>query len=293
MTYILTIALFLFFLLLLFTPSHFLLSRFESFSAKAKNFSIVHRGEMLLEWLDNFGLGSFGHDLGEKLPAKTCYKEFGEHIHKVWNSVQKRGGELAGPLKAIRLSIRQDLKRTRREKNLLQSAIVQVIFMVVLVWLFLVAFHFVGEGVIGKGFFISVALWQLFGVLGYFLWLRLYKKKFLGPLDELLRCLLDMHFMFYRGALADAYLHSELIFKRRDLSLYLRMERTLEGWRKRGHGQLTQVDELFEDFSYLAEDKAEAFMAKLKISVFTWSLLFVLPPLFGSSLVGLGSLAML
>jgi len=84
---------------------------------------------------------------------------------------------------------------------------------------------------------------------------------------------------------------SEHRFTGRDRSLFLRMERTLDGWRKRGRGQLSQVDELFEDFSALAEDKADAFMGKMKVSVFTWSLLFVLPPLFSASLVGLGNLA--
>ncbi len=293
MTYILTIALFLLCLFLYFIPSGYILMAYEKTESQLKNLSLIYRGEGLLEWLDNFGLGSYGHDLGEKLPAKTVYKEFGEHIHKVWNSVQKRGGELASPLKAIRLSIRQDLKRTRREKSLLQSATIQVFFMVALVWIFLVAFHFVANGALRRGFFIIVLLWQGAGVLGYFIWLRRYKKKFLGPLDELLKNLLDMHFMFYRGALTDAYLPTEFVFKGRDKSLFLRMERTLEGWRKRGRGELAQVDELFEDFSALAEDKAENFMAKLKVSVFTWSLLFVLPPLFSSSLVGLGSLSML
>jgi len=292
MTYILTTALFILSLILLFLPSSYLLDCSQSLSLKLKNLSIVYRGEKLIEWLDNFGLGSYGHDLGEKLPSKSIYKEFGIHIHKVWNSVQKRGGELGAPLKAIRVSLRQDLKRTRREKGLLQSAISQVIFMVVLVWAFLIAFSYVGQGAIGKGFFVVVALWQGLGVFLYFIWLHFYKKNFLGPLNELLSSLLQMHFMFYRGALADAYLSaSETSFKGRDRSLFVRMERTLDGWRKRGSGQLTQVDELFEDYSALAEDKGETFMGKLKVSIFTWSLFFVLPPLFSASLVGLGNLA--
>lgn len=292
MTYIITIVLFIFGLILLFIPSAYLLDYSLRFSLKMKNFSLIHRGESLIEWLDNFGLGSYGHDLGEKLPAQNIYKEFGTHIHKVWSSVQKRGGELAAPLKAIRLSLRQDLKRTRREKNLLHSAGIQVIFMVILVWAFLIAFSYVGEGAIGRGFFLVIGLWQGLGVVAYFTWLHFYKKKALGPLNDLLSSLLDMHFMFYRGALADSYLSfSDNSFSGRDRSLFLRMERTLDGWRKRGRGQLSQVDELFEDFSALAEDKAEIFMGKMKVSVFTWSLIFVLPPLFSASLVGLGNLA--
>lgn len=293
MTYVLTIALFILSLILLLIPSTYLLQWTQALSLKLKHLSVIHRGESLIEWLDNFGLGSYGHDLGEKLPSQTIYKEFGVHIHKVWNSVQKRGGELGAPLKAIRLSLRQDLKRTRREKGLLQSAVSQVIFMVVLVWAFLIAFSYVGQGAIGKGFFAVVGLWQGLGVVVYFMWLHFYKKKFLSPLNELLSSLLQMHFLFYRGALAEAYLSSsELLFKGRDKSLFLRMERTLDGWRKRGSGQLSQVDELFEDFSALAEDKGEVFMSKLKVSVFTWSLFFVLPPLFSASLVGLGNLSL-
>ncbi len=252
---------------------------------------MVYRGECLIEWLDNFGIGSFGHDLGEKLPRKDIYKEFGQHIHKVWNSVQKRGGELAGPLRAIRLALRQDLKRTRREKSLLSSAMIQVIFMILLVWLFLLVFKYVAGLDIGITFFIVIAAWQGFGFLAYYLWLKSYRASFLDPLDELLRLLLDMHFMFYRGALAEAFLNTAQTFKARDQSLFLRMERTLDGWRKRGHGDLAHVDELFEDFSNLSEDKAETFVAKLKISVFTWSVFFVLPPLFGSSLMGVSSLS--
>ena len=291
MTYLTAAIVLLLFILLVFMPASKLLEIQENFSLRLKLLSVVYRGECLIEWLDNFGIESFGHDLGEKLPRKDTYKEFGQHIHKVWNSVQKRGGELAGPLRAIRLALRQDLKRTRREKSLLSSAMIQVIFMILLVWLFLLVFKYVAGLDLEGTFFIVIAAWQGFGFLAYYLWLKSYRASFLDPLDELLRLLLDMHFMFYRGALADAFLNTPRNFKARDQSLFLRMERTLDGWRKRGHGELAHVDELFEDFSNLSEDKAETFVAKLKISVFTWSVFFVLPPLFGSSLMGVSSLS--
>ncbi len=291
MSYILAFVFFLSILTTIFIPSDIFLNRFDEVKRRIKQLSVIYRGELLLEWLDNFGQGSYGHDLGERLPDKETYKTFGHHIHKIWNSVQKRGGELRGPLKAIRVAMRQDLKRTRREMSLLHSALGQVFFMLILVWCFLLALRFVAGLDLGVTYFILIGLWQGLGALFYIIWLNQFKRKFLSPLDELLKCLLEMHFLFYLGGLTEAYLQSAYDFKSRDRSLYSRMERTLEGWRKRGHGDIKQVDELFEDFSHLAEDKAENFVAKLKVSIFTWSVLFVLPPLFSSTLVGLGSMS--
>lgn len=279
-----------FFCVLFLLPSSTLYEGLGRIHNKWRELSITYRGEQLLEWLDNFGIGSYGHDLGEKLPARGIYKDFGEHIHRVWNSIQKRGGELAAPLKAIRLSLRQDLKRTRRERNLLQSALTQILFMLLLVWGFLLSFNWIAGLKVKEHIFLMIALWQFLGTIAYIFWLKNFKKKFIDPLDDLLRSLLEMHFAFYRGNLADAFLQGSFNGKAREARLFERMERTLEGWRRRGQGNLSQVDELFEDFGHLAEDKAEAFMGKLKMSIFLWCTVFILPPLFGSSLLGISSM---
>lgn len=287
------IIFFLCFFLLLFFPAEKMSSVISFSLQKWKRRSLLYRGEKMLEWIEGHGVSSYGFHLGESLPERESYKSFGEHIHKLWQSIQKRGGEISVGLRALRLSLRQDIKRTKREHSLLRGAFSQILIMLSLVWIFMVAFHFIGGMTLGGDFFGAVALWQGCGVLFYSLWLRRKRRLVFGPLDLILSGLLEMYFIYFRGGLAEAYLENEGDLRGAEEHLFSKMEQTLEIWRRRGQGQKKQVDELMEDFFFLAEDKEEKFLGQLKLSTFIWSLFFVLIPLFATGLFGLNEMTKL
>lgn len=254
--------------------------------------SLLYRGESLLRWIESYGVNSYGFNLGEALPARGVYKEFGDHIHVLWRNVQKRGGEMSVGLRAIRMSLRQDLKRTKKEKSILSGAKAQVFVMVVIIWAFMIAFRFIGGLDLSQTFFMIIGLWQGIGVFLFLILLKRYRSQVFGPLETLLSQLLEMHLIYFRGGLADAYLEDHDL-KGKDGQLFIKMQQTLENWRRQGQGQLSQVDDLFEDFFFLCEDKEERFLGKLKMSSFVWSLFFVLPPLFSVGVFGLNEVTKL
>jgi hypothetical protein len=259
---------------------------------------ILFQGHRLYEWLDgvsseNGALNLSAHHQRENgLPKKDCYREFGAFVHKLWEDVRNGQGQIKGPLRAIKMLLRSDLQRTRRERQVLGSAYAQIIVMILMVWLYLFSFDYFVAINPPWEFWCACVLWQTIGGFLFFVLLKKKREKLFDPLNDLLSALLALNIVAYRGHLG----LGKLPQPKSDLSgdclrYYQGLESTQDAWRRQGRANPETLEELREDLALLSEDAQLNFLPWIRGLGFLWAMVFVLPLLFGGSLFGLYKLA--
>jgi hypothetical protein len=279
--------------ILIFTPADRVYVPLEGLRNWLRQRDAVAQGELLYRWIDSFGPGQSSFDLSQPLPCVTGYPPFGQLIHNLWRMVQRRGGRLSELLRPVKLLLREDLKRARRQRQVLKSAYFQLIFMVGLVWCYLGTFSLLMEVEFEMALVLSLMGWQLLGVFVFRFCLGILKKWHFDPFLESLEMLLQLNVIAEGGELGKAYLkENENGYSPRDHQDFKeRLRAALSQWQGQGFAQRESLKPLGEDLMLLASDNTEHFLEKLKMMTFLWAITFVLPPLFAGSLFGLYKLA--
>lgn len=248
----------------------------------------IKRGQRLLSWMDSLGLGEVGFNLKVKLPERDCFRHYGNLIHELWDEVREKGGSLGPLLKLLRKELRAELLRVKKENEFLKGAYVQVLMMVSLVLSYLIVFSLMIEIPFPRSFWLTLFLYESFGVLIFIYLLKKFRSLHFDPLKDLTLALMNLKSISLRGRLGDFALscHPHLQ-KGPSLEFFHRLESTLEQWKRDSRIQTEYLIELEEDLEFLRNLGLERFMAQLRILSFMWSLVFVLPVLFGASLFGL------
>lgn len=250
--------------------------------------SLLYRGQILYQWLDSFGPGMVAFNLGISLPPRNIYREYGELIHATWHQVQKSGGQVGELIKSIKSSLREDLKRTQRELQVLRGAYGQLTFMVAMVWSYLVLFEWLIHVGFPLIFWLSIIIWQIMGVFIFHFLLKRKRLELFRPINSLLGLVLELTLISFRGQLAQVSLTCDgVILKGPYENFEKRLHWTLQNWQKMGAASKANIIELQEDLIVLSEDATERFIPWLKGLIFLWALVFVLPLLFAGSLFGL------
>lgn len=285
--------------MLLLTPEEQLLklNQFLIFAVRKRD--LLHRGHQLYEWIESYTGATRGLNLGPSsqghgLPDQHCYREFGLFIHELWEDVRQNGGELKRPVRAIKVMLRADLQRTRRERQVLNSAYAQLGLMTVMVWFYLFFFSRVTEIKFSLMYWVACLAWQALGGVLFCTLLKRKRGQLFKPLDDLLRALQVLNLIAFRGRLSGNFLplpQKMHRLKKDYLRYYHTLESTLDSWRERGRANFDVLDELREDLSLLAEDAQLIFLPWIRALSFLWAIVFVLPLLFASSLFGLYKLA--
>lgn len=248
----------------------------------------IKRGHRLLSWMDSLGLGEVGFNLKVKLPDKECFRHYGHLIHELWDEVREKGGSLRPLLKLLRKELRAELLRIKKEREFLKGAYAQVLMMISLVLAYLIVFSFMIEIPFPRAFWVALFLYESFGVSIFFYMLKKFRAHHFDPLKDITLALMNLKTISLRGRLGDFALgHYPSLRVGPSLEFFHRLESTLEQWKRDSRIQTDYLIELEEDLEFLRNLGLERFMAQLKILSFMWSLVFVLPVLFGASLFGL------
>lgn len=280
-----TISLIIFISLL---PSQVFGHLFERIFNYFRHRSLLYRGQKLYQWLDSFGPGTVAFNLGVALPARESYRGYGVLLHETWNKVQKSGGQVGDLIRCIKYSLREDLKRTQKEHQVLRGAYAQLIFMHLMVWSYLILFEWLIKVGFSLGFWLGVIFWQLLGVFLFILLLKKKRRREFDPINDLLELVLELTMICFQGHLIQSKLnYRETIFKGTYRNFEERLYWTLENWQKMGAASKTSITELQEDLMIISADATERFIPWLKGLCFVWALIFVLPVLFAGSLFGL------
>jgi hypothetical protein len=269
-------------------PQKHLLWTLERISYSYQKHDEVKRGEKLLLWMDSLGLGEVGFNLSIGLPERNCFRHYGKIIHELWEEVRSRGGQLRPLIRILRKELRTEILRVKKEREFLRGAYAQVLMMVSLVYLYLIAFSQLIGISFPKEFWPTLFLFQGFGVFLFFLLLKKLRKVHFEGLKFLSLSLLELKLISQRGSLGSFVLRqAPRQLQKGEVNFLRRLEEILEQWRSDSRIQIQYLTELEEDLEFLRESHLDRFMAQLKISSFMWSLIFVLPLLFGASLFGL------
>lgn len=245
-------------------------------------------GEQLLSWLDSLGLGEVGFNLNIELPHKKIFRHYGHMVHELWEEVRSQGGQLRPLLQILRKELRSELLGVKKEREYLKGAYAQVLMMIGLVYFYLVMFSRLIEIPFPNFFWPLVALFQSFGVFLFFVFLKGLKKRHFQGLRFLSSSLMQLKLISQRGNLGQFVLrHPESSLKGNQMAFYRRLEQTLDQWKRDSRIQIQYLNELEDDLQFIRDTVGERFMSQLKITCFLWSLVFVLPLLFGASLFGL------
>ncbi len=283
------------FVILTLLPADWTYRRLERLKDRLRLSDPVREGEELYRWMDSFGPGQSSFDLGRALPCATGYPPFGALIHELWQTIQRRGGQLSELLRPIKLLLREDLKRARRQRHVLKGATFQLVFMVGLVWCYLATFSLLMGVEFESGLILSLVGWQLLGVAVFYWLLKILKKWHFDPFLHSLELLLQLNAIAQGGQLGQAFLvekaHPFSKCPRDHLDFRERLGAALSQWQRQGFAQREALKPLGEDLMLLASDNTEHFLEKLKMLTFLWAITFVLPPLFAGSLFGLYKLA--
>lgn len=248
----------------------------------------LQRGCDLYNWMDSFGPGSVSINLSTNIPSKDSYLPFSEIIHELWHLVQLRGGSLSELLRPVKLLLREDLKRSRRQRQVLRGAYAQLIFMTGLVWIYLYLFSYMMSVKYDEGFLVTLIGWQLFGVFLFWYALKSLRIRHFGPFKSSLDLLLQLTAVAQQGNLGSAHLTTDQRLRSSSHEYFKeRIFTQLRQWQKQGFAKTEALNPLREDLMLLASDSTQSFLDRLKVFTFLWALLFVLPPLFAGSLFGL------
>lgn len=275
-------------LLFMFTPNTWLLGAHERFLSQWLARNELFRGGQLLLWLDSLGLGEVGFNLNIRLPDRECFRHYGQTIHELWEEVRSKGGELRPLLQILRKELRGEILRAKKEKEYLKGAYSQVLMMLGLVYGYLFAFTHLIQIQYPSILWPLLFGFQAFGIFLFFILLKRLRIFHFSGLGHLSLCLLQMKLISQRGNLGSFVLrHQREVLKGEQYAFFQRLEQILEQWKRDSRIQIQYLTELEDDLQFIREIASEKFMAQLKILCFMWSLLFVLPILFGASLFGL------
>lgn len=278
-------------LIILLTPSEKTLSLWINSKERVRSKDLVHKGEELFLWLDSFGPSEIGIHLEERAQRPSGYKYFPELIDDIWLRVRQKGGPLSQIFATLKHALRLDLKRTQREKQLIQTAYFQAAGMYLFIWLYLMAFVFILGVSFGSSFYGGLILSQWVGFMIFRALLGSLRKKHFRPLEFLCQEVIALYMVRFQGALSLAQLKAPSFrLKGRDSAFYERMQKVLTLWKKQGQCQESHVQYLQDDLHHLSCDKEQLFLGQLKTLSFCWALLFILPCLFGVSIFGLYAL---
>jgi hypothetical protein len=284
-------ALSLLLLFLLFLPAETYLRSWKVVKSVIWKKGILEKGEELYLWLDSFGPNEMGVELTQRSQQVGDYKHYNQVLDFIWEEAQKRGAPLYQMIRTLKKTLRQDLKRTTREKELLKEAVLQSGAMLIFIWLYFFAFKFLLEARFKLEMILFLLGFQALGGVVFRFGLKKLRSSIFAPLDTFSYALLELHMIHFRGSLTHARLkESDLKLKGRDAQMNKRLKATLLQWRKQGACQKESVDQLEEDLGHLAHDKEQLFLARLKVLSFAWALFFILPCLFLVSAFGLYAL---
>ena len=286
MLLLILITLLLFFLL--FVPSQV----FENFQLKLhkyfKSKNQIKRAESLLLWMDSLGLEQNGLDLGIILPEKDIFMHYGHQIHQVWEDTLTRGGAFRSGISLLRNGLRVDIVRTKKEKQCLNSAFTQILFMEILVFTYLWFFSSILSITISTKVWCFLLLIQALGAFLFNFCLKRLKNHAFGGLHLLSNCLLQMQMISQRGNLGSMHFEANSpLLHGNKLIFFEKMQEVLQIWKTNSVVRKENLLELSEDLSFIHQTSCEQFMGRLKILCFIWSILFILPVLFSASLFGL------
>jgi hypothetical protein len=136
---------------------------------------------------------------------------------------------------------------------------------------------------------VGIGLWQLFGLCIGFGVIGRLKKKYFDSLSELLDLLLTLHSLRFSGNLTQVQIELKQQKDRSAQMIFKRMRSLVERWKLQGSADLSPLNELLEDIVALSQHRSEKFARVGPLFFFIWSSAFVLPVLFASALLGLGS----
>jgi hypothetical protein len=281
---------------LLFTKEERLLKLKDYVFVLLRGKNSLYQGHQLYRWIDSHSSESTALNLGGAhklgLPKKDCYREFGEFVHELWDDLRKGRAQVKRPLKALKMLLRSDLQRTRRERQVLASAYSQLFLMMAMVCLYLLSFDYFVKVSPPYEFWLGCILWQGLGAFVFFGLLKRKKEQVFSPLNDLLRGLQALNLLAFRGELNLTRLPNPRAKLKGDHLRYFEgLESAQESWRKQGRANLEVLDEFREDLALLAEDAQLNFLPWVKGLGFLWAMVFVLPLLFAGSLFGLYKLA--
>lgn len=253
----------------------------------------LHKGQQLYSWIDSFGPERVSFNLSQALPEKGSYLPFSRVLHELWQSVQIRGGQLSELLNPLKLLLREDLKRFRRQREVLRGACFQLGLMVAMVWTYLGLYSYLMEVSFSKGFSLIIIVHQVGGVVLFWWAIRYLKSKHFSPFESSLDLLLQLTSIAQRGDLGSACLVASSQKKQSSdhKNFQLRLDEVLALWQQQGFAKTASLNPLREDLMLLASDSTQLFLENLKVLTFLWAIVFVLPPLFAGSLFGLYKLA--
>jgi len=273
-------------LVIILTPGQFVTGLLKAVRDYFVFETMVKRGEGLVHWMGVFSPEGVGFNLDCKLPEKNIYKNYGVELHHLWEQVRVYGGGLSKPLKSLRYLLRKDIKFEKSKKAALNGAWAQVVIMLALSWSYLFAFIYLEITKTNVNLIIGIVSWQILGAVGHTFLIKVIEQKSFAASRFFLHHVTKLTVTACSGGSLSSiespcYLEK---LSREESTVYNKLEELIIRAREKGQLKVEDLKEVEEEYWFCLEQKIETFLGLLKKSSFAWSLIFILPTLFVTTL---------
>ena len=146
-----------------------------------------HPGRELEDWLKRFNWDR--SNLTSSAVQLPRYKFYSEVVETLLSLARKMGGKYQDALFFLRQGLQADLQSEKKLKELLLGTVLQIAFMIMLTWGFIIGASFLVEVKTKMSFLLIILSWQLIGLISLPWLIKHFRKKLFEDLGKLWKIL--------------------------------------------------------------------------------------------------------
>lgn len=245
--------------------------------------SLSLSGQALEEWLKKF------HWSGPALQTKIelpRYKFFSELVEMLLSLARQWGAQYQQVFMTLREILHQDLQFEKELKEFLQGCWFQMIFIVLMSWLFIILGTSWVKIPFPLHYMVCIGIWQSLGMIFFFVGIKMLKKKFLAALGAYWRSLICL-----RSLAETALPRSEVVrmSQLKNLDSYpeaqwqdfkLKVQHLGQWMMSSGQSPVKEIGYLMDELRFLEKHQIQKFQKMSHVLKFAILVVFFIPAYF-------------
>lgn len=238
------------------------------------------KAQLLLEQIQKL-MSMQGQVLSQKLTELVNYKFYTELIYQQFQHTRQWGIDPRSFLLAMRRALAKEVEMERKLAQEQKSALMQFVLIFILGQAFIIFAGMLLQIELSWQFQLLPALWQILGMLCFFIVLKQYQKYFFGDISFFAKNIYQF-VSAIKAALALGAITSSLDWEQQDIKQDLmfikqRLENMVQYRLKQGELEEAELDMLTEDFWMALTARVQQFEIKVTVIKFMHLAVFSLP----------------